>query len=81
MVIPAALAGGCAGGGALHGAGTDVPGCLRRPPLVWCSREPDGSREARNFLGFLYRQVAQRSPTDRAPAPDDILSRSSLDVF
>jgi len=91
VVIPAVLAGGCTG----HGAGTDVPGCLRRPPFVWCSREPDGSREARNFLGFLYRQVAQRSPTDRPPAPGtlsgageagrklpgDILSRDSLDVL
>jgi hypothetical protein len=81
VAIPAALAGGCAGSGALHGAGMDVPGCLRRPPFVWCSREPDGSREARNFLGFLYRQVAQRSPTDRPPAPGDILSRDSLDVL
>ncbi|MHC5055403.1 MAG: hypothetical protein ACYTKD_11870 [Planctomycetota bacterium] len=83
LVAAAAMAiAGCAttgsfGSGDAAGAG----GRFRLPPVVWWDRSPDGSREVRNFLGFLYGQRAESIPADGAIPEGRVVSRNSLHIL
>ncbi|MHC4251723.1 MAG: hypothetical protein ACYS9X_21590, partial [Planctomycetota bacterium] len=83
FVAAAAMAvAGCATTGALgSGDGAGAEARLRLPPVVWWDRSPDGSREVRNFLGFLYGQRAESAPADGAVPDGRVVSRNSLHIL
>ena len=56
-------------------------GRLRLPPLVWLDREADGSREVRNFLGFLYDQRTESAPAAASSSEARFVSRNSLHIL
>lgn len=84
-------AAGCATTGSIGPGGAAGPeGRLRLPPVVWWDRSPDGGREVRNFLGFLYDQRAETSPLPASssvtaaggsPSEGRVVSRSSLHIL
>jgi len=80
-VAVAALA-GCATTGSPGRQDTAGAGSrLRLPPFVWLDRNADGSREVRNFLGFLYDQRTESAPAAASSPEARFVSRNSLHVM
>jgi hypothetical protein len=77
-----AFAAGCTGTAFLDSGDTSsMETRLRLPPIVWWDRSPDGDRQVRNFLGFLYGQRAESMPAHEGDGNDRIVSRNSLHVL
>jgi hypothetical protein len=73
---------GCATTGTIGPEGESEAGArFHMPPIVWWDRSPDGSREVRNFLGFIYSQRSESSPAEQSSPETRVASSSSLDIL
>ncbi len=82
--VAALAAGGCATTDSSGAGGPYAPpkgARFRLPPFVWWDRAPDGRREVRNFLGFLYGQRVETAEPDESSPRDLVVSRDSLNIL